>query len=938
MVGTTIQHYTITRLIGEGGMASVYEAVHNKLQSKVAVKILNPILTANAGIRQRFENEARFMASLNHINITRVIDYEERPDMLAIILEFLEGEDMNVRIKRQGAMTLPETRKAFLQVLEAFEYAHSKSIVHRDVKPSNIFLEPSGVVKILDFGIAKLVGGTDEMTVTGAQIGTPVYMSPEQVNSDKSLDHRSDIYSLGVTLFYMLNGRPPYDASTASNFQIFTKIVYEPLPSLDQYPFIDTVIKQATHKDPASRFQSCAAFREAFEEAIDKTQQKSTTPSFADDEKTLIDIPEAASKGPAPVTPSPAPSTLRAMPKAEPLIPVNRDSLPLRPSGEGGRGDEGKSRSKSGDEGKTRSKSGDEGKSRSKSGDEGIARSKSKATLYTIVIAVFAIISITIKLFPGITGDLFLSSAKKAERQAEVKKILEYVETEWQKERGQMNKDSALVLLTRAIELDDENPSVWFYYCSARYLIATDDGVNLTRIDKEMISEISDAMEKVIKLDPNYKVPERFLDPYSNLTIFWGELALHYLNTGDKEAALDALKEGKKRGAFPDALLDYARNTMVHAGSNALLFNTDDLFYHGMLYVQLIDKYRTDLIPVNIGFFEQEWYFNYLTTKLNVQTSGYLDWYRSLKPETITTRQEQIETPEGNQFTWTLFPNNKGQLSVREQLLLDILKSNKFARPVCFSNYLNRDLLVSLGSYLRNDGWTLVLDPKISTFNADAEVYKLEKMNMTNIMGYKDPSPDFNARIDFLRYMYISFCNYLHANNQTEQLKTVKRLLTIGFPDYNFPIKDANVQREYNALVMKTELTEDQRRAKVSAEIAEYMEKNNLHGYTTADGIVFCEKFMGDGPMAAGHEVKATYIMKLLDGTEIFNSTAYPDIVTDLTTENYIKGFIKGASLMREGGQATFFIPYYLGYGDQTQATVPAYSTLVVEMEMVKVL
>ncbi len=312
MIGEQIQHYRITRLIGEGGMASVYEALHEKLQSKVAIKVLNPILTANRNIRERFENEARFMAGLNHVNITRVIDYEERPDLLAIIMEFLEGEDLNVRIKREGPMPLHEALPIFVQVLDAVEYAHKKSIVHRDVKPSNIFIEPSKAVKILDFGIAKLLGATDDMTATGTQIGTPVYMSPEQVNTDKNIDQRSDIYSLGVTLFYMLNGKPPYDTTTTSSFQIFTKIVYEPLPELTNYPEINQVLKIATHKDPAHRYQTCSAFKQALTEA---TQAKKPIPEpqktvFSDDDKTLIDIPEPARKEPKPADTKEKPANL----------------------------------------------------------------------------------------------------------------------------------------------------------------------------------------------------------------------------------------------------------------------------------------------------------------------------------------------------------------------------------------------------------------------------------------------------------------------------------------------------------------------------------------------------------------------------------------------------------------------------------------------------
>jgi serine/threonine protein kinase len=213
-IGQKIGKYTINRLIGEGGMASVFEGVHESLGTKAAIKILNPTLSSNKQIRERFKNEARIMASLDHPNITRVLDFEENDSYLAIAMELLSGEDLSNLIKSQGKLSEKEIIHVFEQTLSAFEYAHNLGIVHRDIKPSNIFVSPNGTIKILDFGIAKLFGQGNEMTQTGAQIGTPIYMSPEQVKGDKSIDHRSDIYSLGVTMYYALQGEPPYDGNT----------------------------------------------------------------------------------------------------------------------------------------------------------------------------------------------------------------------------------------------------------------------------------------------------------------------------------------------------------------------------------------------------------------------------------------------------------------------------------------------------------------------------------------------------------------------------------------------------------------------------------------------------------------------------------------------------------------------------------------------------
>ncbi len=265
LINQKIGKYILTRVIGEGGMACVYEGLHEKLGTRVAIKVLNPILARNAQLRQRFENEANFMASLNHPNITRVLDLEEQEETIAIVMELLEGEDLDVRVKRLGPLPDDEIKYIFSQVLNAFEYAHSKGIVHRDIKPANIFVDASNQVKILDFGIAKIFGTGNEMTQTGTQMGTPVYMSPEQVKGDKSIDHRSDIYSLGVTLYFLLSAEVPFSSESESSFEIFTKIVNDPIPSLNN-DFFNDIIQKATCKDRNERFQIIEEFRLSIEE------------------------------------------------------------------------------------------------------------------------------------------------------------------------------------------------------------------------------------------------------------------------------------------------------------------------------------------------------------------------------------------------------------------------------------------------------------------------------------------------------------------------------------------------------------------------------------------------------------------------------------------------------------------------------------------------
>jgi serine/threonine protein kinase len=274
-INKTIGKYTITRKIGEGGMASVYEGIHEKLGTKVAIKILSPILARNPQLRQRFENEANFMASLNHPHITRVLDIEEQDETLAIVMELLEGEDLDDRVKRTGPLSNAEVKVIFTQVLNAFEYAHSKGIVHRDIKPANIFIDKNNQVKILDFGIAKIFGTGNEMTQTGTQMGTPVYMSPEQVKGEKSIDHRSDIYALGISLYFLLSGKAPYESAEESSFEIFMKIVNEPIPHLSNNSLYDAIIQKAVSKDRNERYQTVDEMQNALDSSSSKTKGES---------------------------------------------------------------------------------------------------------------------------------------------------------------------------------------------------------------------------------------------------------------------------------------------------------------------------------------------------------------------------------------------------------------------------------------------------------------------------------------------------------------------------------------------------------------------------------------------------------------------------------------------------------------------------------------
>jgi len=254
-LGKKIGKYKVLSIIGEGGMASVFKGQHETLGTQVAIKILNPIYANNPTIRKRFREEAMLLASLNHPNITRVEDYDE--EHMAIVMELLHGQNLKEYCEQKKQLSELEIIRFLKQILKAFQFAHENGVIHRDIKPSNIFILPNDRIKILDFGIAKLFGDGKHHTQTGTSLGTPTFMSPEQVKSDKSIDHRSDIYSLGLTVYTMIQGSLPYDNEEFSLYEIFKSILEQQLPKIKSSEFLNTVIHKACEKNRENRYQSC---------------------------------------------------------------------------------------------------------------------------------------------------------------------------------------------------------------------------------------------------------------------------------------------------------------------------------------------------------------------------------------------------------------------------------------------------------------------------------------------------------------------------------------------------------------------------------------------------------------------------------------------------------------------------------------------------------
>ncbi|HVW29721.1 MAG TPA: serine/threonine-protein kinase [Polyangiaceae bacterium] len=283
--------YRLVRQLGKGGMGSVWAADHLALSSQVAVKIIDPSIAKNEEALARFLREAQAAAALRSPHVVQTFDYGVHESVPFIAMELLEGESLAQRLDVVKQLPLDETARVLTQVGRAIARAHEAGIVHRDLKPDNIFLvknDDEEIAKVLDFGIAKATGGAlgnSSQTRTGAILGTPYYMSPEQAEGNRSVDHRTDLWSLAIIAFECVTGKRPFESDALGDLilQICVRPIKMPSTVAPVPPAFDAWYATATQRDPAQRFQSAReltiALRAAAGLAADMGKGRPTLPS-----------------------------------------------------------------------------------------------------------------------------------------------------------------------------------------------------------------------------------------------------------------------------------------------------------------------------------------------------------------------------------------------------------------------------------------------------------------------------------------------------------------------------------------------------------------------------------------------------------------------------------------------------------------------------------
>ncbi|MCC6318254.1 MAG: protein kinase [Gemmatimonadaceae bacterium] len=269
MIGASVGNYRVVERIGDGGMGTVYRAVDQMLDREVALKVMRPELSRQAALSERFRQEAIALARLNHPNIAAVYGLEKNGDDLVMVMEYVRGETLESIVQRSGRLAWARAFELCREALAALEHAHDKGVVHRDIKPANIMLARDGTVKVMDFGIARIMGRSRQTRV-GAAVGTPMYMSPEQLKGEE-VDGRSDLYSMGAVVFELVTGRMAFEAD--SDYELMMKQLNDPPPPvrsiLPDVPLIvDSVLQRALAKRREDRYRDAREMRDVLTQAL----------------------------------------------------------------------------------------------------------------------------------------------------------------------------------------------------------------------------------------------------------------------------------------------------------------------------------------------------------------------------------------------------------------------------------------------------------------------------------------------------------------------------------------------------------------------------------------------------------------------------------------------------------------------------------------------
>ncbi len=324
-IGKTLkERYQIEELLGQGGMSAVYRATDPNLRRVVAVKIIHPHLSRSPDFMRRFEEEAAAVARMRHSNIIQVYDFDHDNNTYYIVFEYIPGETLQAWLERLNSsnrlLPIADAIRIAASIAEALEFAHQQGLIHRDVKPANVIVNVKGEPILMDFGIAKIVGGTQH-TATGAVIGTARYMSPEQIKGER-VDARTDLYSLGITLFEMLSGRPPFESDSVMTMMMMH--VQDPVPNplelrSDLPAAVIEVIYRALAKEPAERYATAAEMATALRDVLAKLEnERAAVPVAVPTDITPTTPPVEISPQqppPPPVTP-PQPAAAAATPTA----------------------------------------------------------------------------------------------------------------------------------------------------------------------------------------------------------------------------------------------------------------------------------------------------------------------------------------------------------------------------------------------------------------------------------------------------------------------------------------------------------------------------------------------------------------------------------------------------------------------------------------------